>query len=308
MSNYEFQMKNLRERIEGLSWLYDKLDEPIVSSDWEAMKKYSGMGLSKSSLDRVNRSMEHYFGPKGVETPAMRIGTAFHTLVLEVESFDSRYFLAPKADLRTAEGKKKVKEAEAENEGKTPLNPKDWDMIHQMAESVRSHPLATDLLSYGEAEQTLMWNDRESGALMKGRTDWINHELRTVVDLKSTQDASQDKLERDIWSTDYRYNVQASIYTDGVREIFGTDSWEFHFVFVEKKQPFGVQIMHIDPKGLEVGGFQYRRNIESVINWLNLAEDALSKNKPLFAGYSEDSIRSAPPAWLVQKIMGKRRK
>ena len=188
-----------------------------------------------------------------------------------------------------------------------PLSPKDWDMIHTMAESVRLHPLATDLLSYGEAEQTLMWNDPITGALMKGRTDWVNHEFRAVVDLKSTQDATIDKLDKDIWSTDYRYNVQASIYTDGVREIFEADSWEFYFVFVEKKPPYGVQIVDIPKKGLEIGGVQYRNNIQSVINWLEVATDCLNKNKPMFNGYSENSISSRPPAWLMQKIMGKKK-
>jgi len=305
MSRYETQMKILKERVEKLKWLFDKSDTPMFD-DIETNKRFSGMGLSKSSLDRVDKSMDHYFGPRTAETPAMKVGTAFHTLVLEIEHFDERYFLAPKVDLRTSDGKRRLKDAEAQNEGKISLNPKDWDMIHEMAESVRSHPLANDLLSNGIAEQTLMWNDSATNVLMKGRIDWINQEYRTVIDLKSCQDASLDHVEKDLWSTAFRYNVQASIYTDGAKSVFDSDSWAFNFVFVEKKPPYGVQIVDLEEKGLSIGRDQYRRNIESVINWYKKAVTALEENRPMYSGYDENSITMMPPAWLVQKFKKRR--
>jgi hypothetical protein len=305
MSRYETQMKILKERVEKLKWLFDRSNN-LMFDDKETNIKFSGMGLSKSSLDRVDKSMDHYFGPRSSETPAMKVGTAFHTLVLEIEHFDERYFLAPKVDLRTSDGKRRLKDAESENEGKISLSPKDWDMIHEMAESVRSHPLANDLLSNGVAEQTLMWNDKETDVLMKGRIDWINQEYRTVIDLKSCQDASRDHVEKDLWSTAFRYNVQASIYTDGAKSVFDSESWAFNFVFVEKKPPYGVQIVDLEEKGLSVGRDQYRRNIESVIKWYDKAVKALEDNRPMYSGYDEHSVTMLPPAWLVQKYKRRR--
>ena len=50
MSRYETQMKILKERVEKLKWLFDKSDTPMFD-DKETNIKFSGMGLSKSSLD-----------------------------------------------------------------------------------------------------------------------------------------------------------------------------------------------------------------------------------------------------------------
>ena len=174
MQVIENQLKILQERVDHFGWLFDK--NPNSFLDDETRRAYRGVGVSKSSLDRINKSMDHYFGPKDVETPAMRIGSAFHKLSLEVESFDEEYFLAPKVDKRSSEGKKRFALAEQENPGKIGISPLEWDMIHQMAESVHFHPLARDLLSVGSAEQTMMWNDKQTDVLMKGRIDWCNQD------------------------------------------------------------------------------------------------------------------------------------
>ncbi|HAI40651.1 MAG TPA: hypothetical protein DCM40_22410, partial [Maribacter sp.] len=51
-------------------------------------------------------------------------------------------------------------------------------------------------LDLGKSEETMMWNDPELGTLMKGRSDFRNFSEKVVIDLKSTMDASSDKLER----------------------------------------------------------------------------------------------------------------
>lgn len=292
-------MSDLLERIQNFGWIYDKFNG-FLSDD--ERKIYKGMGLSKSSLDKINKSIDHYFMDQDRETPAMRVGTAFHTLILEPEKFDVEYVCGPDCDRRTSAGKKSWKDAEEENKGKSLLNISDWDMIHHMRDSIAKHKLATHLLNpeLGKAEETMMWNDPELGTLMKGRSDFRNFKEKVIIDLKSTMDATPDKLERDLWSTDLRYHVQAAIYTDGARTILNDQSWEFYFIFVEKKPPFRVQVVHLPPKSIEIGRFQYHENIIYLLKWLEKASQSVKSGNDL--SFDEVIVELNPPAWLIQKI------
>ena len=294
------QQKILLERIQGFGWLYDKYTGFL--SD-EERKMYRGMGLSKSSLDRINKSMDHYFLDQDKETPAMRVGTAFHTLILEPDKFEKQYACGPDCDRRTSAGRQAWKDAEEENDGKSIISIPDWDMIHHMQDSISNHKLATHLLNpdLGAAEETMMWNDSELGTLMKGRSDFRNFKEKVIIDLKSTMDATPDKLERDLWSTDLRYHVQAAIYTDGARAILEDDSWEFYFVFVEKKPPYSAQVVHLPPKSIDIGRFQYRENVIFLLKWLERASNVL-KNGDQEVPLEEEILQLYPPAWLLQKI------
>ena len=293
--------QRLLEKVQTFAWLYDQ-HKGFLSD--EERKMYRGLGLSKSSLDRINKSVDHYFMEQVAETPAMRVGTAFHTLILEPDKFERDYICGPDTDRRSAAGKKAWKDAEENNNGKTLLNVNDWDMIHFMQESVSRHKLASHLLDEksGKAEETMMWNDSELGTLMKGRSDFRNFSEKVIIDLKSTMDATKDKLERDLWSSDLRYHVQAAIYTDGARAILDDDSWEFYFVFVEKRPPYAVQVVHLPPKSIEVGRIQYRDNILYLLKWLEDASNALRNGEALSSSFEEKVVQLHPPAWLVQKI------
>lgn len=292
----------LKEKVETFSWLYDQYTG-FLSDD--ERKMYRGIGLSKSSLDKINKSVDHYFMEPDAETPAMRVGTAFHTIILEPDKFEKQYICGPTdCDRRTAAGKKAWKDMEDDNPGKIILNENDWSMLHYMMESVSHHGLASEILNLNEgaAEETIMWNDSELGTLMKGRTDFRNFNMKAVIDLKSTQDATRNKLEKDLWSSDLRYHLQAAIYTDGIRTILGDDRWEFYFVYVEKKPPYAVQVVHLPPKAIDIGRIQYRENIIDLLKWLDRAGNALKKGEGLFSSFEEKVLEFSPPAWLVQKI------
>lgn len=293
--------EELQSRIDRFSWIYEK-HKGIL--DKEEIKAFKGVGLSKSSLDRINRSVDHFFETVPQETPAMRVGSAFHELALEPHKFNKHYICAPDVDRRTSAGKKEFAQFQEDNKDKTALSPADWEMIHLMVESLENTPLAAEMLrpNSGEVEETMMWNDRELGTLMKGRSDFRNNEQKVIIDLKSTMDASADKLEKDLWSNDLRYHVQAAIYTDGIREILGEEDWEFRFIFVEKKPPYGVRVVALPEEGLDLGRIQYRDNVFSVLEWINQAKQSLLENKPAPRPYREELLTLKPPAWLVQKV------
>jgi len=293
--------EELQKRVDRFSWMYEK-HKGIL--DLEEQKAFKGVGLSKSSLDRINRSVDHFFETVPQETPAMKVGSAFHCLALEPHKFINEYVCAPEVDRRTSAGKKEYAQFEADNPRKTIISVADWEMIHLMVQSLENTPIAAEMLrpSAGEVEETMMWNDRELGTLMKGRSDFRNNEQKVIIDLKSTMDASADKLEKDLWSNDLRYHVQAAIYTDGIREILGEEDWEFRFIFVEKKPPYGVRVVSLPEEGLDVGRIQYRENIRYLLNWIEEAKEAIKNKTPAPRPYQEELLTLSPPAWLVQKV------
>ena len=73
---------------------------------------HAANGISRSRLMLLDKSPYHYWyevlsGEAEVResTPAMLIGSLFHTLLLEPEKFDREYALMPKIDRRTKQGK-----------------------------------------------------------------------------------------------------------------------------------------------------------------------------------------------------------
>lgn len=293
--------QELTDRVRHFSWIYEKYSGFLQKDE---IKAFKGVGLSKSSLDKINKSVDHFFEKKFPETAAMKIGSAFHCLVLEPHKFHDQFINAPDIDRRTTAGKAQYKEFEEEHEKKTIIPSADWEMIHLMCQSLESNDVASEMLApyAGEVEETMMWNDPELGTLMKGRGDFRNKEQKIIIDLKSTMDASEDKIEKDMWSNDLRYHVQAAIYTDAVRTLTGDSSWKFHFIFVEKKPPYGVQIANISEAGLDVGRFQYHSNVLYLLDWLEKARESLDKDKPPPTTYESKVIDLQPPAWLLQKI------
>ncbi len=296
------KINDLRMKVENFAWIYDKYTGFLSE---EERKMYRGIGLSKSSLDKINKSIDHYFMEPDPETTAMQVGSAFHTVILEPEKFHEEYICGPvDCDKRTSAGKKAWNELQEDNPKKVILGVSDWDMIHYMKESLSRHNLASDMLKLDEgyAEETIMWNDEELNTLMKGRTDFRNLSRKAIIDLKSTRDSTPDKIEKDLWSTDLRYHLQAAIYTDGIRSILKDQRWEFYFIYVEKKPPYGVQVVKIPDNALNVGRIQYRENIIDLLKWLDRASSYIQEGKDFCPSKEERVLEMNPPAWLVQKI------
>ena len=47
--------------------------------------------VGKSDLDRINKSMDHYFAPRKDPTEKMEFGSAFHSMILEPKKFEKLY-------------------------------------------------------------------------------------------------------------------------------------------------------------------------------------------------------------------------
>jgi exodeoxyribonuclease VIII len=228
---------------------------------------HEGPGVSKSDLDQIARSPAHYMAYKAAPhepNPAMLLGSAFHTAVLEPGEFEARYCVAPEGiDRRTKAGKEAWAEFEYEANGKEILKPDVMETVRGMAEAVAAHPLARSLVTRGKAEQSIYWESSVvDGVLSKCRPDFVKDLTDgryVVVDLKSTEDARPAAFERSAWN--FRYYVQSAYYWDGCTSAFGHAPHAFLFIAVEKEAPYAVAVYEASIEMLNAGREEYFRNL-----------------------------------------------
>ena len=252
--------------------------------------------ISKSHLDLIARSPLHYWAryidPKRVmpePTPAMRLGSALHTHVLELHKWDREYVVAPDGiDRRTKAGKEAWSAFEAEAAGKTVLSRDEADHVMHMGRAIHSHPAAAMLLNLpGEAETTHVWTDANTGLGCKCRPDWLTKDGSIVVDLKTTEDASPAGFRKSIGQ--WRYGVQAAWYSWGLQEATGIRPAQFIFCAVEKKAPYAVACYAADEEMIQLGMETAMRDLQRI------AECRTAERWP---GYSDQIEMISLPNWL----------
>lgn len=259
-----------------------------------AIEEYHRHGsVSKSQLDQFSKSPAHYLASLTTprkETPAMRIGSLFHGLVLEPERV--KIAVAPVCDKRTKEGKATWEAFCSENAEAEIVSADDGEMLHGMRASVMEHPAASALLSgAGIAEGSCFWYDDRSGELCRCRPDFYCRDLGIIVDLKTTEDASPEGFARAIWK--YRYDRQAALYMDGVGEATGDIVKGFVFVCVEKTAPYAVGVYRLDMQGEEAGRVSYQSLL------LDLTDCKINRN---FPAYSNKIETISLPAYAVKEV------
>lgn len=268
---------------------------PGIYAGIENAAYHGGEGVSKSGLDVLARSPLHYWAKyidpnreQQEPTPAMRLGTAIHTAVLEPGEFGKRYHVAPVVDRRTKDGKAEWQLAldQAETAGAELISNDDAITCMRIAEQVRSHPTARKVFATGQAELSCYWTDAETGLLCKCRPDWLS--LPLVVDLKSTDDASASGFQRSAWN--YRYWVQAAWYLDGIEQATGQRPEAFVFGAFEKAAPYASAFYFADESMIDMGRREYRKLLRV------LADCKASDRWP---GYDTDVRPLGLPAWAL---------
>ena len=248
--------------------------------------------ISKSGLDLINKSpahyWEHYLNPNREpeqQTEAKAIGTVIHHAILEPHLFERRYHclndedviaqIGGKAPRNTNKYRDWLAEQMAMHADKKLLGQDDFNTALRMRDAVHAHPAAAVLLQAGSAEQTVLFDEPQTGAACKIRPDWLS-ETGFIVDVKSTEDASPYGFGKS--SHNYRYDVQGSFYKDGITYATGQHPEGFAFIALEKKPPYLVGVYFVTDEVFELGRKKYLSNLQTYI-------ECLRKNK--WPGYSE---------------------
>ena len=219
---------------------------------------------------------------------AMDAGNLFHKLLLgegaEIVVIDADSF-------RTKDAREQ--RDKAYSEGKTPILKKDHDDYLNAAEFIRKEiiKLCPEFEAPGESELSVRW-EMPGGVKVQSRFDWISPEIATIIDLKSTTDASPDKLQRKI--LDMGYDIQESLYTQAANIVWHelAGRWKFLFVFFEIEPPYSVSVVSLDSAFQWIGEQKVNRAAEKWLDGLN------NGNWPGYGRFTLDA-----PKWATNKEM-----
>lgn len=213
--------------------------------------------VSRSQLFRLRESPEkfRYYEDNPEEpTAALIFGQLLHAMVLQPDTVD-RYFDITSLG-RTTKGFKKQQAELAE--GVTLVTQSEFVQAVRMKKKLESVDYVCQLLS-GEREKPFFWKDELTGEECKCRADCITNinGLDIIVDLKTAENADTDTFMRH--AIKYGYDLQAAMYSEGVRKCTGKEC-AFVFIVIEKKPPYAVNILQAD-KAFVTHGFDMFREL-----------------------------------------------
>jgi hypothetical protein len=183
---------------------------------------------------------------------AQRLGTAFHTMVLDgPEVFKLRYAPEPGPDfmrlsdeiaawIKEKGGKPprsksaliemalgidpavKIYDAAiaaAKANGMEVLSEEDWARIIQATQAIVANPALRPAISGGHREVSVFWEEEVDGVLVRKKARFDYLKPRAVVDLKSTRPTFGRSFEEECLRAiaNWRYDIQAGHYLEGRR-------------------------------------------------------------------------------------------
>lgn len=242
-------------------------------------------GVSKSALDRLDPSPIDYkrwrdgLVPEE-QTEAMLLGTLHHSAIFE-GSFP--YYVKPThygEESKPWNGNATICKQWLMDHDDMPVVKTEQDAeIRAGTHYARSHQKAAGLLIGGRAELSCFAHDPETGILLKGRMDYVipGAEYWTVVDLKTTADASTRELSKTIFCR--RYHVQAAMYRRLLCNL-GAPAIRFYIIALEPGELPKVNVRELNPRAIDLGDETLDKDIELLVsceetnNWPEWRDDS----------------------------------
>jgi hypothetical protein len=152
---------------------------------------------------------------------------------------------------------------------------------------IHKHPAASGIFKSGKPETSIFWTDSDTGVLCRGRIDWLTETNNGIwiVDIKSTQNASPESFQRDVFK--YGYHIQAAFYYDGLLSL-GKNPETFVFSVWEKRPPFATALYYMTSELLEAGRKEYKKLIKIYAKCLE---------SDTWPGYSNEIEPLVLPEW-----------
>jgi len=233
----------------------------ITNEQYHAAKEW----ISNSGLGLIHQAPAKYYeahlNPKRKprkESKVFDFGSAMHSMTLEENLFHEQFIVPPNFSGEVSQYRKQ--QFAKANKDKTFVTTDTLEHIQGMREAIYAHPAAAKLLSFGEAEKSYTWVDPLTGMKCKIRPDWWNPNVRAIIDVKSTVDASDKGFARSAFK--FRYHVQSPFYFDGMRAN-GKDPKVFIFIAVEKEPPYLVNVVMYESNEMEMGRSIYQEDLQT---------------------------------------------
>lgn len=264
--------------------------DPGVFLDVPAHEYHSWKLASNSMLSILKRSPAHMKAYRDCPPPpsdAMELGDAIHMAILQPLLFLDRFEVAPEQISNKNTNAWKEFEAKAVSQGKVALKASQGRQIEAVASQVRAHPTVSKLISHPNAVEVSAVFDLHD-VRCKMRCDLLNDKFATILDLKSTTDASRDSFIRSV--ANYGYFRQAAMYIDGWRAI-GKEYKRFVLIAIEKDPPYGVAIYRLTDDFIDAGRVELKK-------LLSLYAECERTN--VWPSYPLEVQELAAPAWLKE--------
>jgi hypothetical protein len=195
---------------------------------------------------------------------AFDLGHAAHAEVLGV---GVELAVFPKHDARTKEGKViRAEWDQARADGKTPILEEKYAEVQAMAEALRRHPFASQLLAQPmDVEQCLFWRDQATGVMRRAMLDMLPTgragQSMVMVDYKTAQSVAPDHaMRKKIY--DNGYHRQMATYIDAVLALGLAESVRAILLFQCTKAPYIVTPVELDAEALRIGRIENLRALD----------------------------------------------
>ena len=230
-------------------------------------------------FDSMRKLKAAWDGVSGPQTEPQRFGAAFHARALQPRLYDATYAVVPdfaqdepgkyKNYRATSEYKSKLAAFQSANAGREYLSSGDAAAIEAMVAAIYANPIASLLKSGGGVECAIVWED--AGVPLKIRTDLLigavgegQRDRPIIIDLKKEGRTAAPWAFRSVfWK--YRYDIQAAMAIDAVRDTTGRDA-DFFFLVVEDTPPHEVVVYQPTATTLDIARSDYRGILDR-INW-----------------------------------------
>ena len=205
---------------------------------------YHGSGeLSRSTawslINTCPAKVRHDMNNRKPSSPALVIGSGFHTATLEPEKLDDEFAVKPNEidgqGPRTKHYKESFELMQKSEPDKQWLAPADYDLILEMAGSALENPVLRHYMADIDKVVEGTGYFEMEGAKCKVRPDLYIPGAGVVIDLKSTQDASNRGFTKSV--RQFGYLFQACWYMHALR-LLGEKPKQFVFIAVEKTAPY----------------------------------------------------------------------
>lgn len=272
--------------------------------------------MSSSRLHALAKSPAHYraaLTEQRKETDALERGTALHLAILEPALFETRFIVAEPCEQLLKSGKRagqpcgnpglfrlrgglgwacgthvKGFGAEIETGGDVEvISAENRAAVLGMSAAIAKHDRARSLFEgAGEFEATIVFEDRETGVLIRTRPDRLVARAKMLVELKTTRNAAQWAFERDAESRGYW--LKLALYRRALRSI----GWPYELtalLAVESMPPFDPVPFLIDESDIDTADREITRLLHRFNDcvrdndWPGQAREFLNLRRPAYA-------------------------
>jgi len=235
---------------------------------------------------------------------AFDIGTASHLMTLEPNLFEGHIVIVrgqtkdgKPSEGYTSQDAKDQRDA-AYEAGKTPLLPKEAELVRAMRDVLLTDPIGRHAFRDGKAEQSIFWRDQEFGIWCRSRPDWIPTRRGYLINWKTAESSHPDDIQRAIYNLGYFQKCAWEL--DAVEAVTGERPEKYCLLVQSKKPPHLIVPWWVHPEDLAWGAV-LNRYARGVFAWC-------SKNNhwPGYTARPNEAARAVTdrrmPPWALRQL------